>query len=68
MRQMLHRRLALIGALPLLSCTAPGGPGSEPFVPAILRDGSPEEVSTNASAVCLPAAAESLPGRSVAAS
>lgn len=66
------RRLALAAAVgALASCTAPGGPGSEPATPpsAPARDGGATEtasdVSVSVSAICSPPEAEPLPGREV---
>jgi hypothetical protein len=55
----------LAPGLALLACTAPGGPGSEPFVPTAIRDASAGEVSVSVAAACLPPSAEPLPGRIV---
>jgi hypothetical protein len=70
MKQMaaVGRRLApgvlLVG---LLSCKAPGGPGSEPFgFPTSTDGGAGQEVSVGTQALCLPASAEALPGRIIA--
>jgi mono/diheme cytochrome c family protein len=52
----------------LVSCKAPGGPGSEPVVSPSSIDGGAEEVSVGTQALCLPAAAEALPGRIIAGS
>jgi mono/diheme cytochrome c family protein len=67
MKHTTLRWWALWVALPgLVSCTAPGGPGSEPLTPASTGDAA-DRVSSTASALCLPAAAESLPGRTIEA-